>query len=207
MYTTKPIKPINSVENVQKIVFTQPTKNNTINLIVHGQGVFMFDINKNIVKDFSFSFLTKDYTDGLRVTLSTSEFLVTRIKNMDKYVSQSKRSGIANKSGSYYWFSLDSQNQLLYAGIGEPRIETICYTYQFDISDKLAEVNKIFLESIEKVTFNLGILPLKLLKNPITSNVPLLIKNINDLTMDDLLIINICQMLVYQTLVRHFIIV
>lgn len=175
-----------NIQNVQTIVFTQPPKKSTINLIVHGQGVFIFDVNKKTSKEFSFSFLTKDMTDGLKVSLSSSEFLVTRIKNTDKYESQSKKSGITNKSGSYYWFSIDSQNQILYAGIGEPRIETICYTYQFDITDKLAEVNKMFLESIEKISLNLGVLPLKLLKNPITSNIPLIVKNINELTMDDI---------------------
>jgi hypothetical protein len=174
-----------NIHNVQNIVFTKPIKNNTLNFIVHGQGVFVFDINRNTGKDFSFSFRTKDKTDGLCVSLTTSEFLVTRVKNGDKYVSQSKKSGITNNSGSYYWFSLDSQNQILYAGIGEPRIETICYTYQFDTTDKLSEVNKMFLESLEMIIFNFDILPLKLLKDPITCNVPLLVKNINELTMDD----------------------
>jgi len=173
-----------NVQNVQNIVFTKPPKTNSLNLIIHGQGEFVFYVNKNAGKEFSFSFLTKDKKDGLTVSLSTSEFLVTRIKNQDKYESQSKKSGITNKSGAYYWFSVDSQNQKLYAGIGEPRIETICYTYQFDITDKLSEVNKMFLESLETLTFNVGILPLKLLKDPITSKVPLIVKNINSLTMD-----------------------
>jgi len=120
------------------------------------------------------------------VSLNSTEFLVTRIKNNDKFASQSKNGGLTNKSGAYYWFSLDSQNQLLYAGIGEPRIETICYTYQFDVSDKLSEANKMFLESLVSITLPLSILPLKLLKNPITTQLPLIVKGINDITMDDL---------------------
>jgi hypothetical protein len=182
MYTNNP-KAIKNAQNVQNIVFTQPAKNNNINLLVHGQGVFVFDINTN--KDCSFSFLTKDKTDGLKVSLSTTEFLVTRIKNNDKFVSQSKKSGITNKSGVYYWFSLDSQNQLMYAGIGEPRIETVCYTYQFDTSAKLSEANKMFLESIVSIVFTSSVLPLRLLKNPITSKIPLIVKGINELTMND----------------------
>jgi hypothetical protein len=118
--------------------------------------------------------------------LTASEFLVTRIKNGDKYVSQTKKDGITNKSGAYYWFSLDSQNQRLYAGIGEPRIETICYSYQFDVTDKQSEINKMFLENLVIISgFNPSVLPLKLLKDPITSNVPVLVKDINELTMDD----------------------
>jgi hypothetical protein len=177
----------NFQQNVQKVAFTKQIGNNTLNLIVHGQGVFIFDIDKNKgTTPYSFRIMTKDNKDGLLISLTNSEFLVTRMKNADKYVSQSKKSGVTNKSGAYYWFSLDSQNQLLYAGIGEPRIETVCYTYQFDINDKLSEANKMFLESLVLISgFNPCVLPLKLLKDPITCNVPLLVKNINELTMDD----------------------
>jgi hypothetical protein len=171
------IKTLNKLP--KSIVFTKP-KNN-INLIIHGQGVFLFKLDK----EDSILFLTKDKKDGLKLHLSNTEFLVTRIKNSDKYVSQSKISGLTNKSGAYYWFSLDSQNQSLYAGIGEPRIETICYSYQFDLNNKFSEVNKIFLESIVSISISESIKPLKILKNPITKSVPLLVKGVNELTMND----------------------
>jgi hypothetical protein len=176
------IKTINNAPSV--MVFNKQI--NDIKLPIHGQGVFLFNTNTNGGKSFHFTFYTKDNTDGLMVSLNSSEFLVTRIKNNDKFASQSKNGGLTNKSGAYYWFSLDSQNQLLYAGIGEPRIETICYTYQFDTSDKLSEVNKMFLESLVSITLPLSILPLRLLKNPITTQLPLIVKGINDITMDDL---------------------
>ena len=154
-----------------------------IKLTIPGQCVFLF--NTNVGKEFSFTFYTKDKTDGLTVTLNSTEFLVKRIKNTDKYASQSKKHGLINKSGVYYWFSLDALNQLLYAGIGEPRIETVCYTYQFDISNKLSEANKMFLESIVSITLPVSVLPLRLLKNPITTKIPLIIKGTNELTMND----------------------
>jgi hypothetical protein len=175
------IKTINNAPSV--MVFNKPISD--IKLPIHGQGVFLFNTNTNGGKSFHFTFYTKDKTDGLMVSLNSTEFLVTRIKNSDKFASQSKNGGLTNKSGAYYWFSLDSQNQLLYAGIGEPRIETICYTYQFDVSDKLSEANKMFLESLVSITLPLSILPLKLLKNPITTQLPLIVKGMNELTMDD----------------------
>jgi hypothetical protein len=176
------IKTINNAPS--GMVFNK--KINDIKLPINGQGVFLFNTNTNGDKSFHFTISTKDNTDGLMVSLNSTEFLVTRIKNNDKFASQSKNGGLTNKSGAYYWFSLDSQNQLLYAGIGEPRIETICYTYQFDTSDKLSEVNKMFLESLVSIKLPVSILPLKLLKNPITTQLPVIVKGINDITMDDL---------------------
>ncbi len=153
-----------------------------LNLIVHGQGVFLF----NSDSETSFRFNTKDKSDGLIVNFTKDEVIVSRISNSDKYESQIKKSGISNKSGAYYWFSLDSQNQVFQAGIGEARVETAIYKYAFEKSDKLWEQNKIFLESIVSITVPNSIKPIKLLKNPITTIVPLLVKNTNELTMDDI---------------------
>ena len=154
-----------------------------INLIVHGQGVFLFDTDK----ETSFTYYTKDKSDGLRVFLTKKKFLVKRIKDSDKYQSESKIGGLTEKSGAYYWFSLDSQNQLLQAGIGEPRIETLCYSYQFDIHDKsLHKKNKLFLESLVSIEIPVeDINPIRLLKNPITTSIPMIVKGTNELTMED----------------------
>jgi len=152
-----------------------------VDLIIHGQCVFIFNTNE----DCSFNIFKKDESDGLEVFLNETEFMVKRIVNSDKYESQTKKGGITKKSGGYYWFSLDSQNQTLYAGIGEPRLETLCYTYQFDHTDKLWEANKIFLESLVFIEIPYEITPLKLLKDPITRPVPLIVKGTNELTMDD----------------------
>ena len=154
-----------------------------INLIVHGQGVFLFDTDK----ETSFTYYTKDKSDGLIVFLTKKKFLVKRIKDSDKYQSESKIGGLTEKSGAYYWFSLDSQNQLLQAGIGEPRIETLCYSYQFDIHDKsLHKKNKLFLESLVSIEIPVeDINPIRLLKNPITTSIPMIVKGTNELTMED----------------------
>lgn len=152
-----------------------------IHLLVHGQGVFIF----NTDTASSFTIRTADGSDGLTVFLTATEFYVQQQSNANKYKSQTKTAGLTSKSGAYYWFSLDSHNQRLYAGIGEPRMETTCYTYQFDPTDKLWEANKQFLESLVSVTVADPIKPLRLLKNPITAAVPLLVKGTDELTMDD----------------------
>lgn len=162
-------------------LFSKLHANNSIDLLVHGQCAFLFSSDN----DSSFTFFNSDKTDGLIVSLDSNEFLVKRISNSNTFTSQDKKGGLTSKSGAYYWFSLDSQNQSLYAGIGEARIETACYCYQFE-QNKLWEANKIFLESLVTINIeNSSIKPLKLLKNPITSSVPLKIKDTSELTMDD----------------------
>jgi hypothetical protein len=85
--------------------------------------------------------------------------------------------------GAYYWFSIDAQNQRLYAGIGEARQENIIYSYQF--SQENRENYKAFLESIVYVNaYELQIT--SILRDPITRQVPLLVKNTEELTMDDI---------------------
>ncbi len=157
-------------------------KDNSIDLIVHGLGVFLFKTKV----ETTFTFYNESKSDGLKVDFTNKEVFVTRLSNSDKYTSQNVFGGLTNKSGAYYWFSLDSQNQLLQAGIGEPRIETSIYKYQFDKNDKLYEANKIFLESLKSIIIPNNIEPITLLKNPIVNNVPLIIKNTNELTMDDI---------------------
>jgi hypothetical protein len=152
-----------------------------VDLIVNGQGVLLFDTQEATM----LTFYNEDKTDGLQVSLTTSAFLVERLANKNKYASQVKTAGLTNKSGAYYWFSLDAQNQLLQAGIGEPRVETVCYKYQFDPSNKLWEANKTFLESLTSVELLTNTTPLRLLKDPITTAVPLVVKDTNELTMDD----------------------
>lgn len=159
-----------------------PKFTDSIQLSVHGQGVFLFSTSNT--SSISFTLHTSDKSDGLIVTISSTEWIVKRISNSNTYSSQSKKFGLSSKSGAYYWISLDSQNQTLHAGIGEPRIETSCFSYQFE-QNKLWEANKIFLESLVSISIDESIIPLKLLKNPITTSVPLKIKDTRDLTMED----------------------
>lgn len=153
----------------------------SVSLPVHGQGTLLF----TTTRDTHFTFFTETKSDGLVVSLNQTEFSVKRISNQDRYDSQIPTNGRTKKSGAYYWFSLDSQNQRLQAGIGEPRIETVCYSYQFDPSEKLWEANKEFLESLTSIETSQELSFLRILKNPITRKVPLRVKGTHQLTMDD----------------------
>jgi len=152
-----------------------------IRLIIHGQGVYVFDAKS----ECSFIICNKDNNDGLSVALTVTGFSVSNIKTSDKYVSQiPSNKGLTSSAGAYYWFSLDSQNQRLIAGIGEPRIETACYKYQF--SDA-----KPFLEDLVSIKWlrhesNSYPKPIRLLKNPITMSTPLIVKDTNTLSMEDI---------------------
>ena len=158
---------------------TLRTYTDTIHLSVHGQGVFLFSTNIPT----SFTIYNGDKSDGLSVNLTATEFSIMQLSNSNRYVSQIPSSGLCTKSGAYYWFSLDSQNQRLQGGVGEPRVETATYRYQFE-QGNLREVNKLFLESLVQISINEAIKPLRLLKNPITTAIPLTIKHTKDLMMD-----------------------
>lgn len=159
--------------------FSKPTS--SVKLLIKGQGVFLFETTDPC----TLSFVNQDKTDGLLVSLTADEFVVERMANKNKYETQGKKGGLTNKSGVYYWFSLDSQNQLLQAGVGEPRIETSCYSYQFDRTDTLWEANKTFMESLVSVDIQDTVTPLRLLKDPITTAVPMKVQGKDELTMDD----------------------
>jgi hypothetical protein len=153
----------------------------SLTLPIHGQCVLLF----TTTSDTSFTFYNPVKSDGLIVSLNQTEFSVKRISSNDRYDSQVPSKGRTEKSGAYYWFSLDSQNQRLQGGIGEPRIETVCYSYQFDPTAKLWEANKEFLESIISVQTYPELSILRVLRNPITIKVPLRVKGTHHLTMDD----------------------
>jgi len=155
-------------------------------LIIHGQGVFIFE-NKNNDK-IGFSFYNKERNDGLRVELNTSNVIVTRISSNKQLIDSSNNQGLTTAKGSYYWFNLDSQNQRLFVGIGEARLETKIYTYLFPSRDTDEwEPNKAFLEGIVEIDIQEStISPMRLLRDPITTKVPLKVRDTNLLTMDEI---------------------
>lgn len=156
-------------------------------LLINGQGVFSFKATSTTKPDYlTFFFYNKDNTDGLKVQFTNKNVVVSRVAtpSTQPFVDPSNNCGISNIKGEYYWFSLDAQNQKLYAGIGEARLETVIYKYAFTHSEKA------FLESLVEVCISQEshniLSPLRLLRDPITSTVPLLVKNTDDLTMSDI---------------------
>jgi len=161
--------------------------NSSINLIVHGQGVFIFD-NSDNTKECSFAFYNKDKTDGLIVNFKTQSITVNRVGVLEPLLDKNNKDGLSTLHGAFYWFSLDSQNQQLYAGVGEARMETVVYQYKY-IKDAGWEQNKKFLESlvtIEVSKSSTSLNQIRLLRDPITLNIPLVVKNTHELTIDDI---------------------
>ena len=156
--------------------------NSIVKLLVNGQGIFVFS-NKDDTTPCSFFLYSKDKSDGLHVVFSLDGVAVRKIKDGQILVDVDNKSGLSTAKGAYYWFSIDSQNQKLYAGVGETRLETAMYKYFLGHSDKL------FLESITQIEIDKDSKCLKdilLVRDPITSHIPLLVKNTDELTMTDI---------------------
>jgi len=86
--------------------------------------------------------------------------------------------GLTTKPGASYWISIDYNNQQLYAGVGETRIETAIYQYTFPLKE-----DRAFLENLTTVLVSEGVVPLRLLRDPITHSMPLAVKEMHQLTM------------------------
>jgi mannose-6-phosphate isomerase-like protein (cupin superfamily) len=155
-----------------------------LSLIVHGQGILSFthtDTNKPCV----IYFYDKDCVNGVKVEFTHKNVLVFQLPGLFPLIDTRNHGGLSENPDATYWLSLDSQNQTLYAGIGEARIETYIYTYKF--SKEFLEKNKAFLESIVYIRIkDKATQPLRLIRDPITRSVPLLIKNTDELTMSDI---------------------
>jgi len=156
------------------------------NLRVHGQGVFLFGVTAITDSSASFSILDANGTDGLHVEFSQTNVLVNRIGALEPLRDPTNTKGLVALNGAYYWFSLDSQNQTLMAGIGEARIETKTYKYQWNLADGNRHQNKLFLESLTTIQHPTAIRPIRILRDPITLHVPLAVKDTDQLTMHDI---------------------
>ncbi len=147
-----------------------------VNLLVHGQGVLLFTATESC----SLTFCDVSGTAGLKATF-TEQGIVVNLEPSNEPLVTDNSKGLVNQKNASYWFSLDSQNQRLSAGIGEARKETAVYSYQFPADQN----KKLFLESLVSVKVeNLQVT--RLLRDPITRSVPLVVKGTDELTMDAL---------------------
>jgi hypothetical protein len=165
---------LNNIKDIQSVQF-----------IVSGQGVFLFSTTSN--ESCSFRLLNKLENDGFEITFQTNRVLVNRIGILDPLMDKNNTTGLISTKGAYYWFSIDSQNQRFYAGIGEARIETVIYQYSYTFeNDDERKANKLFLESLHHITLKEDIDPIRLLRDPITTSIPLIVKTKDDITMNTL---------------------
>ena len=170
---------LGSLQRTEVRIGSLRTTNPTIPLLVHGQGTFLFTTT-SVGPPCVFQILTKDGTDGLEVEWTLNDLHVTLLTTFEPLIDPKCISGLINKSGATYWFSLDSHNGTLYAGIGEARMETAIYHYVFPY-----DTTK-FLESLVQITcVSTTLVQLRLLRDPITMNIPLCVKSTNTLTMND----------------------
>ena len=159
-------------------------KDKSTKLLVKGQGVILF--NRTSTTNAKFAFFSAGRTNKLSVEFSESGVQVST--NNGPLVDSTNTEGLVADLAAPYWFSLDSQNQILLAGIGEARMETVIYAYSFPAA--LHNSNKEFLESLSHVVYDcdnthVPITPLKILRDPVTAVVPLTLKDTATLTMDD----------------------
>ena len=156
----------------------------TTPLPVHGQGVFVFD-HVNKAMHCAFVLVNADQNNGLRVEFTDTGVSVCEAASLKPLVDPSNKTGLSSHAGAYYWFSLDAQNQRLYAGVGEARLETAIYVYKFPVGTRSTwETNKLFLESLTGVFHGPEIVPIRVIKDPITSKIPLVVKHMEELTLD-----------------------
>jgi hypothetical protein len=144
-------------------------------LIQKGQGVFLFTVDTSAC---SFAFSTTDDTNGIQVDMTLTSICAKFLPSNEPLRDPANISGITSNQGAYYWVSLDYNNHTLYAGVGEARIETAIYRYRFK------ESARSFLESLTKVAaLSPSLRPLRLLRDPVTHAIPLLVKDTHELTM------------------------
>ena len=153
-----------------------------VKLLVHGQGLFIFKHKDNTCPCIIY-FYNKDKTDGLKIEFTSNSVNVYRIANNKKLIDKNNISGLSNLKKAYYWFNIDSQNQKIHAGIGEARLDNVIYEHA------LTHDYKKFLEDIVEIRISSeskSLQSLRLLRDPINKKIPLLVKDIDELTMNDL---------------------
>lgn len=158
----------------------------TTPLPVHGQGVFIFN-HALKTSPCVFVLVNAEQNNGLRVEFTESAVLVCEAASLKPLVDPANKAGLSSHAGAYYWFSLDSQNLRLYAGVGEARLETAIYTYKFPTSTKaLIESTKKFLESLTGVFYGPELSLIRIVKDPVTARIPLVVKHMDELTIEHL---------------------
>lgn len=160
------------------VTFAKPT--NAIQLLVHGQGVFLFDANGEHEQECVLRFFDYESMEALHVRFCKGAVDV-RLVDGTQLQDPTNTKGLVSEAGAYYWFSIDAQNRVLQAGIGEARPDTVIYRYSFADAAK-----KKWLENITEIRLD-GCVPRRLLRDPILSTaIPMYVKDTNALTMADI---------------------
>jgi hypothetical protein len=152
-----------------------------IPLIIRGQGVFIFNTTRAEGLAL-FTVVNGDGKSGLSILFGPEGVAVFKLDKVEQLVDPTNKKGLSSADGAYYWFSIDYQNQALLAGVGEARLETAVYNYQFDKTPE----NRAFLESLTTIDIQIvdsTIKPLRMVRDPVTYALPMLVKDTNKLKM------------------------
>ena len=176
---------MNRIQAPKSVVLTSLTGGSPAELILKGQGVYLFETTATTattadVSGVSLRFLNADASQELRVDWSSSS--VSASVGTTQLVDGGNTSGLVGKPGAFYWVSIDAHNRRLLAGVGEARLETRVYAYEFP-TDFPASFS---LHELTTVYAGAGIQPLRLLRDPVTHSMPLIVKQGHQLTMDDI---------------------
>ena len=165
-------------------------------LTVCGQGVVLFKPLKNstsssvgdcvpssvgdcVPLQIAFCDPSKNHILGIEIGERVTLCRIHKDKE-EIYRDPNNKSGIVSLKGAYYWVSIHARTQDIYVGVGEPRLETVIFNYRMT-------GEKPFLERLSKVLINeTSMRILKVIKDPITRFIPLVIKDTHQLTMYDI---------------------
>ena len=170
---------LNSMLGISRVkhLTSEPNTGST-QLLVHGQGVFLFSVHRPV----ELQILNQSRTTQIDIKLTDTNVKASIVRTMGHVHDLSdpnNKSGLLYQPGAYYWISLDSQNKQLIVGVGEPRMETHIYFYKF------TEKDRVNLEDLNSIQYNKYVTPLRLLRDPITSSVPMKVCDTAHLTMED----------------------
>lgn len=173
----------------------------TIVLPVHGQGTICYK-PINLESELSFSICNKDRSNF--ITFKHGEKITLHIYYSfeEKTIVQEFNHSLLADKNAIYWLSIDSQHQVYMGGIGEARLETKKFKFSdktsglFELPDTELSAIKVIDERESKVKKAMesyvairdcqNVNFVSIINDPVVSEVPLLVKNTNDLTMDDI---------------------
>ena len=167
---------MNHIRHPKALTFTDVSPQ-SIDLIVHGQGVLLFTSTGPCTCRLGTGDASNlNFGDQLQFNFTETAIEAIQLPQMNRLTDPKNTRGISPNIP--YWVNIDSQNKRISAGLGEARIENTLYRYEFQ--------NRSVLESLRTVVLGPGITPIRLLRDPITRSVPLIILPTDDLTMNDI---------------------
>lgn len=166
---------MNKIQRPKTLTFSsaRAAETSDISLIVHGQGVLIFN---SAAPSATLTIYEAGNTNTLQIEFTDTAITAFQMPEGRRLIDTTNNKGI--QPDTPYWFSLDAQNTQIFAGVGEARMENALYRYK--LNDKAA------LERFTHILLSPTLTPIRLLRDPITGQAPLIIRPTDDLTMDDI---------------------